>query len=215
MNPPSEMQGHPGESPQPDAAPEQAGMAVDQNAGDALPASTDWTALGHEPQAHGSPTATWSPTNSGRKDLPIEHYSSETELDQWPANDVLITAGLLVSRLWNRRFSHLGVTHTEVLALQDLAAQGPLLLVEMAALLQVHGTAIDNVLQKLEERGLIGCVGVDGDPREVLIRLTHRGTEILFRAKKVEAFFEESDAYLLSGMREELLAFLRGRTGTR
>ncbi|WP_459283299.1 MarR family winged helix-turn-helix transcriptional regulator [Arthrobacter sp. TMN-37] len=141
----------------------------------------------------------------------METSTTTIEMYQWPASQLLSIAANMVSQTWNERFAHLGMTHAAVLALQELAAEQPISQAQLAARLQVRSPTLSKTLQGLEERGLIARVGVHGDQRHVIIRLTHRGTEILLSVKEVEGSFEASDARLLDGIRADLVEILRPR----
>ncbi|RJT96522.1 MarR family transcriptional regulator [Arthrobacter frigidicola] len=148
-----------------------------------------------------------------RKAWTMEPNTTTTEMYQWPASQLLSIAANMVSQTWNERLAHLGITHAAVLALQELAAEEPISQAQLAARLQVRSSTLSKTLQGLENRGLIARVGVRGDQRQVIVRLTHRGTEILLSVKNVEESFEAYDARLLNGIREDLVEILRPRSG--
>ncbi|MCU1632967.1 MAG: MarR family transcriptional regulator [Micrococcaceae bacterium] len=142
--------------------------------------------------------------------------TTRTDTAQLSTSQLLSIAANLVTHAWNRRLSPLGVSHAAVVTLEELDAAGPVRQVDLIPRLQITGQTLGRMLRNLEERGLVSrATGINGDDRQILVTITAQGTDLLMRAKDIEAAFEASEGQPVEELRADLLTILNARLADR
>ncbi|TDK28212.1 hypothetical protein E2F48_03780 [Arthrobacter crusticola] len=136
--------------------------------------------------------------------------SKRNDVQQWSTRHLLNDAALRVSHIWDERLAHLGITYDSVPVLQELAGWGAMRSEELAVRLHFRDRELEDILQCLEDRGLIDRGGAE-DPGNH-IRLTSGGSIVLTTAENVQNYFDGSDAHLLAGLRTDLRTILRNQS---
>ena len=113
------------------------------------------------------------------------------------------------------RGGDLPVTRRALEVLQHLAASGPLTVGEQAEHLGLRRNSVSELLQRLEEKGLVARIRDERDERRVLVWLTEAGRDVVSRVGQVlapdlltrvlETLDPEERAAVVRGF--ELLAF--------
>ncbi len=85
------------------------------------------------------------------------------------------------------RGGDLPVTRRALEVLQHLAASGPLTVGEQAEHLGLRRNSVSELLQRLEEKGLVARVRDERDERRVLVWLTEAGRDVVARVGQVLA----------------------------
>jgi DNA-binding MarR family transcriptional regulator len=85
------------------------------------------------------------------------------------------------------RGGDLPVTRRALEVLQHLAASGPLTVGEQAEHLGLRRNSVSELLQRLEEKGLVARIRDERDERRVLVWLTESGRDVVARVGQVLA----------------------------
>ncbi|WGM22871.1 MarR family transcriptional regulator (plasmid) [Paenarthrobacter sp. OM7] len=108
------------------------------------------------------------------------------ELEHWPTSRLLSTAARLVEQGWNEQLRSLDLTYPAVIALEALAATGPITQTRLAHVIRVQGQTIGPTLHKLESQGYISRRHAPGDRRSQYVSITDEGKDLLERARSLE-----------------------------
>jgi DNA-binding MarR family transcriptional regulator len=103
------------------------------------------------------------------------------------------------------------LTSESIAALQHLIEAGPLTVAEAAAHLGRSQSAMSEMLDRLERRGLVARVADQRDRRRTLVWLTDEGREALDEAQRVlsEVRLREAFAVLDPDQRDRLIELMR------
>lgn len=108
------------------------------------------------------------------------------DMDQWPTGRLLSTAARLVEHAWNERLATIGVTHAGIIALDVLAAQGPMTQARLAGIVKVQAQTMGKTLARMEAHGHVRRVRNTLDRRSHLVSLTEAGREAIGEAHTME-----------------------------
>ena len=98
-------------------------------------------------------------------------------MEHWPTGRLLSTAARLVEHSWNEKLGAIGLTHAGVIAIEVLAAQGPMTQAQLAQYVRVQAQTMGKTLGRLESHGHIVRVRSTSDRRSHVVSLTERGKE--------------------------------------
>lgn len=118
----------------------------------------------------------------------------------------------MVTKLWGRRFYHLGISDSQARLLLALSqAGGPIKPSTVATLLFQETQNITGILHRIEGRGWVRRLPDPNDRRAVGIELTDKGREIVEQIEKVSAglYNELFAAALTSAQGEQLVELLK------
>ncbi len=107
-------------------------------------------------------------------------------MDQWPSSRLLSTAARLVEHAWNERLASIGMTHAGIIALDVLAAQGPMTQAQLASIVRVQAQTMGKTLSRLESHGHVHRVRSTLDRRSQLVSLSDEGRGLLDSAHQME-----------------------------
>jgi DNA-binding MarR family transcriptional regulator len=108
------------------------------------------------------------------------------DIERWPTGRLLSTAARLVEHAWDENLRAIGLTHAGVIALEVLAATGPITQSTLAGIVRVQAQTMGQTLSRLEAHGHISRSRSSEDRRVHLVSLTDAGTEALERAAESE-----------------------------
>ncbi|MCZ2404718.1 winged helix-turn-helix transcriptional regulator [Paenarthrobacter sp. Z7-10] len=108
------------------------------------------------------------------------------DMDQWPTGRLLSTAARLVEHAWNERLATIGVTHAGIIALDVLAAQGPMTQARLAGIIKVQAQTMGKTLARMESHGHVQRVRNAEDRRSHLVSLTDAGRTAITEAHSME-----------------------------
>jgi DNA-binding MarR family transcriptional regulator len=140
---------------------------------------------------------------------PADHsldLSALTEITGYP----LRRAQLAVFEDFNRRFASIGLSPAQYSALVAIGDNPGRKQSEIAGALGIQRPNFVAMMDELERRGLAKRLRSDADRRSHALALTQRGSELVARARLVQAEQESAIARLLGPKgRERLVALLR------
>jgi DNA-binding MarR family transcriptional regulator len=105
-------------------------------------------------------------------------------MEHWPTGRLLSTAARLVEHSWNEKLGAIGLTHAGVIAIEVLAAQGPMTQAQLAQFVRVQAQTMGKTLSRLESHGHIVRVRSTSDRRSHVVSLTERGKEAVAAASR-------------------------------
>ncbi|WP_285244035.1 MarR family transcriptional regulator [Pseudarthrobacter sp. fls2-241-R2A-127] len=130
-------------------------------------------------------------------------------MDHWPTGRLLSTAARLVEHSWNEKLGAIGLTHAGVIAIEVLAAQGPMTQAQLAQYVRVQAQTMGKTLSRLESHGHIARVRSTSDRRSHVVSLTERGKEAVAQAVEMERSVLASASIDPEVLRQELKAVVR------
>ena len=134
-------------------------------------------------------------------------------MERWPTTRLLSTAARLVEISWNEKLKNIGLTHAGVIAMEVLAAKGPITQAALAEVARVKAQTMGTTLSRLELHGHVSRQRSDSDRRSHVVTLTDAGSSALAEAVRLEqdvlALVEVDTARL----RDELKIVVRGLAG--
>ncbi|MHC6230550.1 MarR family winged helix-turn-helix transcriptional regulator [Arthrobacter sp. MMS24-T111] len=130
-------------------------------------------------------------------------------MDHWPTGRLLSTAARLVEHSWNEKLGAIGLTHAGVIAIEVLAAQGPMTQAQLAQYVRVQAQTMGKTLSRLESHGHIARVRSTSDRRSHVVSLTERGKEAVAQAVEMERSVLASSSIDPEVLRQELKAVVR------
>ncbi len=134
-------------------------------------------------------------------------------MERWPTTRLLSTAARLVEISWNEKLKNIGLTHAGVIAMEVLAAKGPITQAALAEVARVKAQTMGTTLSRLELHGHVSRQRSDSDRRSHVVTLTDAGSAALAEAVRLEqdvlALVEVDTARL----RDELKIVVRGLAG--
>jgi len=114
---------------------------------------------------------------------------------------------------WNEKLKNIGLTHAGVIAMEVLAAKGPITQAALAEVARVKAQTMGTTLARLELHGHVSRQRSDSDRRSHVVTLTDAGSSALAEAVRLEqdvlALVEVDTARL----RDELKIVVRGLAG--
>jgi len=131
------------------------------------------------------------------------------DMDHWPTGRLLSTAARLVEHSWNEKLGAIGLTHAGVIAIEVLAAQGPMTQAQLAQYVRVQAQTMGKTLSRLESHGHIARVRSTSDRRSHVVSLTERGKEAVAQAVEMERSVLASASIDPEVLRQELKAVVR------
>ena len=85
------------------------------------------------------------------------------------------TAARLVEHAWNEKLGDIGLTHAGVIALDVLAANGPMTQASLAQIVRVQAQTIGKTLMRLEAYGYVVRQRSQSDRRSQVVSITAAG----------------------------------------
>lgn len=134
-------------------------------------------------------------------------------MERWPTTRLLSTAARLVEISWNEKLKNIGLTHAGVIAMQVLAAKGPITQAALAEVARVKAQTMGTTLARLELHGHVSRQRSDSDRRSHVVTLTEAGSAALAEAVRLEQDVLAPVAVDTSRLREELRLVVRGLAG--
>ncbi|MDQ0633481.1 DNA-binding MarR family transcriptional regulator [Arthrobacter pascens] len=131
------------------------------------------------------------------------------DMDRWPTGRLLSTAARLVEHSWNEKLGAIGLTHAGVIAIEVLAAQGPMTQAQLAQYVRVQAQTMGKTLSRLESHGHIARVRSTSDRRSHVVSLTERGKEAAAAAVEMERSVLAAASIDPDVLRQELQAVVR------
>ncbi|CAM3331972.1 putative HTH-type transcriptional regulator/GBAA_1941/BAS1801 [Arthrobacter ulcerisalmonis] len=119
------------------------------------------------------------------------------------------TAARLVEHSWNEKLAAIGLTHAGVIAIEVLAAQGPMTQAQLAQYVRVQAQTMGKTLSRLEVHGHIARVRSTLDRRSHVVSLTQRGEEAVLAAVEMERSVLAAASIDPEVLRQELQAVVR------
>ncbi|XAS69720.1 MarR family winged helix-turn-helix transcriptional regulator [Micrococcaceae bacterium Sec5.7] len=130
-------------------------------------------------------------------------------MDRWPTGRLLSTAARLVEHSWNEKLGAIGLTHAGVIAIEVLAANGPMTQAHLAQLVRVQAQTMGKTLSRLESHGHVVRVRSQSDRRSHVVSLTDRGNEAASAAVEMERSVLAAASIDPDVLRQELQAVVR------
>jgi DNA-binding MarR family transcriptional regulator len=131
------------------------------------------------------------------------------DMDHWPTGRLLSTAARLVEHSWNEKLAAIGLTHAGVIAIEVLAAQGPMTQAQLAQYVRVQAQTMGKTLSRLEAHGHIARVRSTSDRRSHVVSLTERGQQAVAEAVEMERSVLASSSIDPEALRQELKSVVR------
>lgn len=136
------------------------------------------------------------------------------DIERWPTGRLLSTAARLVEHAWDENLRSIGLTHAGVIAMEVLAATGPITQTMLAQIVRVQAQTMGQTLNRLEAHGHITRQRGSEDRRVHLVSLTDAGTDALERAVESEQQVLAQVSIDTSMFRQELKVLVRELAGT-
>ena len=130
-------------------------------------------------------------------------------MDRWPTGRLLSTAARLVEHSWNEKLGAIGLTHAGVIAIEVLAAQGPMTQAQLAQFVRVQAQTMGKTLSRLEAHGHISRSRSTSDRRSHVVSLTDQGPEAVAAAVEMERSVLAAASIDPDVLRQELQAVVR------
>ena len=130
-------------------------------------------------------------------------------MDRWPTGRLLSTAARLVEHSWNEKLGAIGLTHAGVIAMEVLAANGPMTQAQLAQLVRVQAQTMGKTLSRLEAHGHISRQRSTSDRRSHVVSLTERGSEAVAQAADMERSVLAATSIDPDLLRQELQSVVR------
>jgi DNA-binding MarR family transcriptional regulator len=131
------------------------------------------------------------------------------DMDHWPTGRLLSTAARLVEHSWNEKLAAIGLTHAGVIAIEVLAAQGPMTQAQLAQYVRVQAQTMGKTLSRLEAHGHIARVRSTSDRRSHVVSLTERGQQAVAEAVEMERSVLAASSIDPEALRQELKSVVR------
>jgi DNA-binding MarR family transcriptional regulator len=132
------------------------------------------------------------------------------DIKLWPTGRLLSTAARLVEHAWNEKLGDIGLTHAGVIALDVLAANGPMAQSSLAQIVRVQAQTIGKTLMRLEAHGYVYRQRSQSDRRSQVVSITNAGTTAREEARDLEHSVLAAAAVDTDSLRAELQAIVRG-----
>ncbi|MDQ6740000.1 MAG: MarR family transcriptional regulator [Actinomycetota bacterium] len=136
------------------------------------------------------------------------------DMDQWPSSRLLSTAARLVEHAWNERLASIGMTHAGIIALDVLAAHGPMTQAQLASIVRVQAQTMGKTLSRLESHGHVHRVRSTQDRRSHLVSLSDEGRGLLDSAHQMETGLLETAGMDQHELRSDLKTIIRSVSST-
>lgn len=131
------------------------------------------------------------------------------DMERWPTGRLLSTAARLVEHSWNEKLGAIGLTHAGVIAIEVLAANGPMTQAQLAQLVRVQAQTMGKTLSRLESHGHIARVRSSTDRRSHVVSLTDQGREAVAAAVDMERTVLAAASIDPDVLRQELKSVVR------
>ena len=135
------------------------------------------------------------------------------DIERWPTGRLLSTAARLVEHAWDENLRAIGLTHAGVIALEVLAATGPITQTALAQIVRVQAQTMGQTLSRLEAHGHVSRRRSSEDRRVHVVSLTDAGREALERAVESEQQVLAQVSIDTSMFRQELKTVVRELAG--
>ncbi|MCX2748367.1 MarR family transcriptional regulator [Arthrobacter sp. MI7-26] len=135
------------------------------------------------------------------------------DIERWPTGRLLSTAARLVEHAWDENLRSIGLTHAGVIAMEVLAATGPITQTTLAQIVRVQAQTMGQTLNRLEAHGHITRHRGSEDRRVHVVSLTDAGTDALERAAESEQQVLAQVSIDTSMFRHELKVLVRELAG--
>lgn len=135
------------------------------------------------------------------------------DIERWPTGRLLSTAARLVEHAWDENLRAIGLTHAGVIALEVLAATGPITQTMLAQIVRVQAQTMGQTLSRLQAHGHISRRRSSEDRRVHVVSLTDAGREALERAAESERQVLAQVSIDTSMFRQELKVVVRELAG--
>lgn len=135
------------------------------------------------------------------------------DIERWPTGRLLSTAARLVEHAWDENLRSIGLTHAGVIAMEVLAATGPITQTMLAQIVRVQAQTMGQTLNRLEAHGHITRQRSSEDRRMHVVSLTDAGTDALERAVESEQQVLAEVSIDTSMFRQELKVLVRELAG--
>jgi MarR family transcriptional regulator, organic hydroperoxide resistance regulator len=136
------------------------------------------------------------------------------EMELWPTVRLLSTAARLLEHAWNERLRSLGLTHAGVIALDVLAAKGPMTQAMLADMVSVQAQTIGKTLARLESSGYIDRRANPSDRRSHEVSITAAGDAVRESTRDLEVSVLASRNVDTDTLRKELQILVRELAAT-
>ena len=131
--------------------------------------------------------------------------------DQKALGPMLGQCAHLTRERMDARMSRFGMTPSQTHVLLYLRQRGgQVSQCELTAHMRVKPSTVNGILDRLEEKGLVGRTVSGADARQRLVTLTPAGVE---RESQTKQCFQEAEALITRGLTEEETEMLRTRLG--
>lgn len=134
-------------------------------------------------------------------------------MERWPTTRLLSTAARLVEISWNEKLKNIGLTHAGVIAMEVLAAKGPITQAALAEVARVKAQTMGTTLSRLELHGHVSRQRSDSDRRSHVVTLTDAGSAALAEAVRLEQDVLALVQVDTARLRDELKIVVRGLAG--
>ncbi|WP_051423302.1 MarR family winged helix-turn-helix transcriptional regulator [Arthrobacter sp. MA-N2] len=131
------------------------------------------------------------------------------DIERWPTGRLLSTAARLVEHAWDENLRSIGLTHAGVIALEVLAATGPITQTTLAQIVRVQAQTMGQTLNRLEAHGHVARRRSSEDRRVHVVSLTSAGKEALEQAQESEQQVLAKVSIDTSMFRQELKVLVR------
>lgn len=131
------------------------------------------------------------------------------DVRRWPTGRLLSTAARLVEHAWNEKLGDIGLTHAGVIALDVLAASGPMTQSSLAQIVRVQAQTIGKTLMRLEAHGYVLRQRSESDRRSQVVSITVAGTSARQQARDLERSVLAAAEVDTDTLRTELKAIVR------
>jgi DNA-binding MarR family transcriptional regulator len=126
------------------------------------------------------------------------------DIERWPTGRLLSTAARLVEHAWDENLRAIGLTHAGVIALEVLAATGPITQTTLAQIVRVQAQTMGQTISRLEAHGHVSRSRSSEDRRVFVVSLTDAGREALEGAAESERLVLAQVSIDTSMFRQEL-----------
>ncbi|MFH5879896.1 MarR family winged helix-turn-helix transcriptional regulator [Arthrobacter sp. NA-172] len=131
------------------------------------------------------------------------------DIERWPTGRLLSTAARLVEHAWDESLRSIGLTHAGVIALEVIAATGPITQTALAQIVRVQAQTMGQTLNRLEAHGHVTRRRSSEDRRVHIVSLSDAGRQALELAVESEQEVLAQLSIDTSMFRQELKVLVR------
>ena len=129
-----------------------------------------------------------------------------SDLEQWSAARLLVTARRLVENAYNAELAGLQLTHAGLTILSVLASEGAFTQIQLAEELKVQSQTLGKRLNRLARKGFVSRWPDQGSP---LITISPAGQDVLSKARGIENRLRLTEAPGSDSLRIQLQRLIR------